>query len=210
MLARDLQIDLINLNMGERVGLKSANFSGFSGDDDFLNMRLRLFDVVWDHTGSALVEFTIVLPVLLFLVFGIAQFGLIFYNYIMVANATTVGSRQFATSRLDSSGATHTIAAINNATTNLTNLSISLSVNNQAACSTSSSINDKTCQNQLQAAWNTFVAGCSTSGSTCPPPEPAIVTVSYSNTGACTLMPTYLINITSLCPMTWTMQQAVE
>ena len=64
-------------------------------------MRPRLFDVVRDHTGSALVEFAFVLPVLLLLMLGLVQFGMMFYNYILVTNAAATGAREFSISRLE-------------------------------------------------------------------------------------------------------------
>jgi Flp pilus assembly protein TadG len=50
-------------------------------------------------SGQALVEFAVVLPVLMMLVLGIAQFGIAFNNYIMLTDAVRAGARQLATSR---------------------------------------------------------------------------------------------------------------
>lgn len=156
-------------------------------------MRSRLFDVVRDRTGSALVEFTLVLPVLLFLILGLAQFGLIFYNYILVTNAAATGARQFSISRLDTTAYTDTVSAINSATTNLSGLTITMSVNG-TTCSTNSA-----CQTALQNAYTAATV----------PPEPVSVTVSYTCSSN-SIMPTYLINLVGICPLTSTMQQAVE
>ncbi len=154
-------------------------------------MRPRLFDVVKDHTGSALVEFTIVFPVLIVLILGLAQFGLIFYNYIMVTNAAATGARVLALSRTDANGYTDTLTAINSASSNLSGLTITMSVNG-AACSSNS-----TCQTALVSASGTV------------PPEPASVTVSYT-CSANLIMPASLINLSGICPLTSTMQQVVE
>ena len=78
-------------------------------------MRARLFDVAKDQAGSVLVEFTLVLPVLMFLVLGLAQFGMIFYNYILVTNAAATGARQFSISRRDSTPYTDTVSTISSA-----------------------------------------------------------------------------------------------
>jgi Flp pilus assembly protein TadG len=158
-----------------------------------LVMRQRLFDVVRDHTGSVLVEFTLVLPVLLFLILGLAQFGMIFYNYILVTNAAATGARQFSISRLDSTPYTDTQSAINSATTNLSGLTISMSVNG-TACSS-----DSACQSALQTAYTAATI----------PPEPVSVTVSYSCSSN-SIMPAYLVNLVGVCPLTATMQQPVE
>lgn len=43
--------------------------------------------------GASIVEFAIVLPLLLLLVFGIIEFGLLLYNKAMVTNASREGAR---------------------------------------------------------------------------------------------------------------------
>lgn len=168
-------------------------------------MRSRLFDVVKDHTGSVMVEFTLVLPVLLFLILGLAQFGLLFYNYILVTNATATGARQLSISRWDSTPYTDTVSAINSAAPGL-GLSacaaasppcITLSVNG-STCSSDSSCSTGT--NGLQKA--PLPSGTAT-------PWASSVTVSYSCTSN-SIMPTYLINLAGICPLTSTMQQAVQ
>jgi Flp pilus assembly protein TadG len=161
-------------------------------------MFRRLFDVAIDRTGAALVEFTILLPVLLLLIMGLIQFGMIFYDYIMVTNAAAVGARQFAISRLDTTPATDTLNVINNSSAQLNGLSISLSVNNQAACSTNTSINNQTCQTQLQTAFSTGNPAS---------PEPVSVTVSYPCNG---VMLDFLFNMSGICPLTSKMEQPVQ
>ena len=52
--------------------------------------------------GQAIVEFAIVLPVLVLLVFGIAQFGLAFHNYLAITDAARVGARAAAVKRTSS------------------------------------------------------------------------------------------------------------
>ncbi len=58
-----------------------------------LNPRRR------NQEGQALIEFALVLPLLLVLVMGIIQFGIVFNNYITLTDAVRVGSRQAAVSR---------------------------------------------------------------------------------------------------------------
>jgi Flp pilus assembly protein TadG len=165
-------------------------------------MRRQLFEVAKNQTGSVLVEFTLVLPVLLFLILGMAQFGMIFYNYILVTNAAATGARQFSISRWDSNAYSDTVSAINNVAPGLglstcaaaTPSCITLSVNG-SPCSSNSG-----CYAQLQSA--PVPSGTAT-------PWPSSVTVSYS-CGANSIMPTYLINLTGICPLTSTMQQSVQ
>lgn len=156
-------------------------------------MRLRLYDVAKDQAGSALVEFTFVLPVVLFLILGMVQFGIIFYNYVLVTRAAVMGARALSISRLDNNGYTDVESTINQATTNITGMTITLAVNG-TACSSNSS-----CQSALQTAYNTFAV----------PPQPVSVTISYTCSST-SIVPTYLINLTGICPLTSTMQAAVE
>jgi Flp pilus assembly protein TadG len=46
-----------------------------------------------------MVEFVVVAPILLLLVFGIVQFGILFNNYVALTDAVRVGARQAAVSR---------------------------------------------------------------------------------------------------------------
>jgi Flp pilus assembly protein TadG len=46
-----------------------------------------------DQRGASLVEFAIVLPLLLIVLFGIIEFGLIFYNQQVITNASREGAR---------------------------------------------------------------------------------------------------------------------
>jgi Flp pilus assembly protein TadG len=159
------------------------------------DMRLRLFDVAKDHTGSALVEFTFVLPVLMFILLGIAQFGLIFYDYHLVAYAAASGARNLAISRLDSTAYADTVTVINRAAGGLSGLTVTMTVNGAAgSCSA-----DPACQNNLQSAYAAAAV----------PPEPVSVTVSYQ-CNANAILPINWINMTGVCPVATTIQQAVE
>ncbi len=63
--------------------------------------------------GQAFVEFVIVLPLLVLLVLGIAQFGLAFHNYLSVTDATRVGARAAAVKRTAGACAAATTAIQN-------------------------------------------------------------------------------------------------
>jgi len=60
-------------------------------------MRMRTIGRSQD--GQAMVEFALVLPVLLLLIFGIIQFGILFNNYVTLTDAVRAGARQAAVSR---------------------------------------------------------------------------------------------------------------
>jgi Flp pilus assembly protein TadG len=49
--------------------------------------------------GQAMVEFALVLPLLLLLVMGIIQFGILFNNYVTLTDGVRAGARQAAVSR---------------------------------------------------------------------------------------------------------------
>ena len=53
-----------------------------------------------DERGQTLVEFAALLPVLCLLLFGIIQFGVVFHDYLAVTDASRVGARKAAVSRL--------------------------------------------------------------------------------------------------------------
>jgi Flp pilus assembly protein TadG len=49
--------------------------------------------------GQTMAEFTLVLPVLAILLFGVVQFGIVFNNYLQVTDAVRAGARQAAVAR---------------------------------------------------------------------------------------------------------------
>jgi Flp pilus assembly protein TadG len=61
-----------------------------------MNARLN---IKRNEQGQAMVEFAMILPILLILVFGIIQFGILFNNYLTLTDAVRVGARQAAVSR---------------------------------------------------------------------------------------------------------------
>ena len=79
---------------------------------------MRLAAKLRKEDGQSIVEFAFVLPILLGLLLGIVQFGIAFNNYITLTDATRVGARKAAVSRLlgDSGAAARdaTIAAAPN------------------------------------------------------------------------------------------------
>src|SRR5205814_2714785 len=54
--------------------------------------------------GQSIVEFTLVMPFLVFLLVGICQFGLAFHDYLSVTDAARVGARKAAVSRAAAGG----------------------------------------------------------------------------------------------------------
>ena len=66
--------------------------------------------------GQAMVEFTLILPLLLLLILGIYQFGQTYADYIQVTNAARDGGRKALVSRSDASGVSDVITTAKNAT----------------------------------------------------------------------------------------------
>jgi Flp pilus assembly protein TadG len=67
--------------------------------------------------GQAIVEFALVLPLLALLVFGIAQFGIAFRNYLTITDAARVGARAAAVKRTSNPCAAATTAIQNHVST---------------------------------------------------------------------------------------------
>jgi Flp pilus assembly protein TadG len=78
-----------------------------------LTARLR------NEEGQGIVEFAFVLPVLLALILGIVQFGIVFNNYLTLNDATRVGARKAAVSRFLGDNGTAAKAATVAAAANL-------------------------------------------------------------------------------------------
>ncbi len=75
--------------------------------------------------GQSLVETAIILPIIILIVMGIIEFGLLFNNYIIIANASREGARKAALGGTDS----EIVQVVENMTTTLklSNMNISVS-----------------------------------------------------------------------------------
>jgi Flp pilus assembly protein TadG len=78
--------------------------------------------------GQAAAEFALVLPVLAALLLGIAQFGIVFNNYITLTDATRAGARKAAVSRFIGDAGASAETAVRNASTNLNQASLNVDV----------------------------------------------------------------------------------
>jgi Flp pilus assembly protein TadG len=72
-----------------------------------------------NEQGQTMVEFTLVLPVLMVVLFGIIQFGITFNNYVALTDAVRAGARTAAVSRLSSTPSTDTVNRVKNASGDL-------------------------------------------------------------------------------------------
>ncbi|SDI09309.1 TadE/TadG family type IV pilus assembly protein [Paraburkholderia phenazinium] len=123
--------------------------------------RLRKTQRPGRQRGIAAIEFALLAPPLLVIVLGMAQFGWLLGNYVMVANATSSAARYFASQRGNSTPYSTTKTQVTTAASYLVtgNLSITTYVNG-TQCTT-----DTECATALSTA-----AG-----------DPATVTVTYSS-----------------------------
>jgi len=60
---------------------------------------MHLKNTIKNERGQTMTEFAFVLPILLVLLFGIIQFGIIFNNYVALTDAARAASRKGAVSR---------------------------------------------------------------------------------------------------------------
>jgi Flp pilus assembly protein TadG len=83
---------------------------------------------IGNQRGQTMTEFAIVMPILLFLLLGIIQFGIVFNNYVTLTDAVRAGARKGAVARrlADPSGAVET--QVRDAATDLKASDLSVSV----------------------------------------------------------------------------------
>ncbi|HKB93313.1 MAG TPA: TadE/TadG family type IV pilus assembly protein [Gaiellaceae bacterium] len=85
--------------------------------------------LITEERGQSMAEFAIVLPVLVVVLFGIIQFGILFNNYVTLTDAVRAGARTAAVSRQDPdpSGEAATMVRTSAANLDQSNLNVSVS-----------------------------------------------------------------------------------
>jgi len=78
--------------------------------------------------GQAATELALVFPILLVILIAIAQFGILFNNYITLTDATRTGARKAAVSRFTGDQGTAAALAVRAAASNLTPSKLNVSV----------------------------------------------------------------------------------
>jgi Flp pilus assembly protein TadG len=73
-----------------------------------------------DEQGQTMAEFAFVLPILVTLLFGIIQFGILFNNYVTLTDAARAGARTAAVSRGDADPAATCAGKVRSAASDLT------------------------------------------------------------------------------------------
>jgi Flp pilus assembly protein TadG len=89
---------------------------------------VRLRNELRSDDGQALVEMAMVLPILIAVVLGIAQFGVAYNNYVTLTDATRAGARKAAVSRFVGDAGASAVATVKSSATNLTASKLSVSV----------------------------------------------------------------------------------
>ena len=68
-----------------------------------------------EQQGQTMVEFVLVLPILLVVLFGIIQFGITFKDYVTLTDAVRAGARTAAVSRFSADPVADTVARVKSA-----------------------------------------------------------------------------------------------
>jgi len=74
---------------------------------------------ITSERGQTMVEFALVAPVLLLILFAIIQFGVLYSSYVTLTDATRAGARKAAVSRLESTPAAVAETAVRDSARNL-------------------------------------------------------------------------------------------
>jgi len=75
-----------------------------------------------------MVEFALVVPILLVVVFGVIQFGIVYKDYVTLTDATRVGARKGAVSRQEANPAGATVTAVRKSASGLDQSQLAVSV----------------------------------------------------------------------------------
>jgi Flp pilus assembly protein TadG len=138
-------------------------------------MRSRFRRLLSDTTGVSALEFAIISPVLMTLLLGIFQVGIVMNDHLVLTNAAAQGALAIALSRGSATPFTATTAAIASASPNFTQANVAKTVTlNGTACTT-----DSTCAAAL-------VAGQTATVRATYPCSLTIMGVNYAPSG-CTL-----------------------
>jgi Flp pilus assembly protein TadG len=103
---------------------RSKRFSFRPGRHDARPTSVR----AGSEEGSSLFELAMALPLLTMLLVGIIKGGILFYDYVTLADAVAVGARTLATSRGVSTACTAAETALTNAATNLVTSNITITI----------------------------------------------------------------------------------
>lgn len=81
-----------------------------------------------DEHGQSMTEFAVILPILVVLLFGIVQFGILFNNYVTLTDAARAGARAAAVSRQASDPVGNATAAVRSSAGDLNQSNLNVDV----------------------------------------------------------------------------------
>lgn len=108
--------------------------------------------VIGDESGSAMVEFSIVAPLLILLWVGVLQFGPILQNYIIIQNAAFQTAQFAGTGRTDATIYTDSINQFNAAASSLSGASATISLCSASGTSCTACNTDSACVSAMTSA----------------------------------------------------------
>jgi len=82
-----------------------------------------------EERGQSMTEFAIVLPILVVLLFGIVQFGILFNNYVTLTDAARAGARAAAVSRQSADPVANATAAVQSSASDLNQANLGININ---------------------------------------------------------------------------------
>jgi Flp pilus assembly protein TadG len=91
-------------------------------------IEMAVRKLIAQERGQSMAEFAIVLPVLVVVLFGIVQFGIVFNNYVTLTDAVRAGARTAAVSRQDANPAGEATTMVRHSATNLDQSNLDVSV----------------------------------------------------------------------------------
>jgi Flp pilus assembly protein TadG len=85
--------------------------------------------LIRNQRGQTMAEFAIVFPVLAVVLFAIAQFGILFNNYLTVTDAVRAGAREAAVARASANPVSVATTAVRNSAADLNQANLAVTVN---------------------------------------------------------------------------------
>jgi len=84
--------------------------------------------MIRDERGQTMTEFAIILPVLVVMLFGIIQFGIVFNNYVTLTDAVRAGAREASVARQSANPSAAATAAVRSSAANLNQSNLNVTV----------------------------------------------------------------------------------
>jgi Flp pilus assembly protein TadG len=84
--------------------------------------------LIRDERGQTMAEFAIVLPILVVLLFGIVQLGILFNNFVTLTDAVRAGAREASVARQSANPAGDATAAVRSSAADLNQSNLTVSV----------------------------------------------------------------------------------